>query len=44
MVKKVAEEGKTPEKQNLYEVIVAQITYGGQRYAKGKKLRLVEKT
>ena len=44
MVKKLPEEGKTPENQNLYEVITTQITYGGQRYAKGKKLRLVEKT
>jgi hypothetical protein len=44
MVKKVPEVGKTPENQNLYEVIVTQITYGGQRYDKGKKLRLVEKT
>jgi hypothetical protein len=43
MVKKVPEEGKKPEDQNLYEVIVNEITYGGQRYSKGKKLRLVEK-
>jgi len=44
MVKKVPEEGKKPEDQNLFEVIVTQMTYGGTKYPKGKKMRLVEKT